>query len=132
MCAASGEKSPSPPGSWPDEHSASRLKQALARDSKIVGVSRDFERLAKYETAVRAALVAAAGHRLRLGLEAIVKIGGMENNAPMFARSGLGIAMPHASPAVKARAHAETALMRRMTLHMLSSTRPNTFARRVR
>ncbi len=108
--------------------------QALARASKIVGVSRDFEKLATCETAVRAALgegasvarsqsyyldvtppgvdkgtmVDAMGRLLGLGPEAIATIGNMENDVPMFARSGLGIAMGNASSAVKARAHAVT------------------------
>jgi Cof subfamily protein (haloacid dehalogenase superfamily) len=108
--------------------------ESLARASKIVGVSRDFDRLATCETALRAVLrqgasvarsqpyyldvtppgvdkgtmVDAMGRLMGLGPEAIATIGDMENDVPMFARSGLAIAMGNAGLAVKARAHAVT------------------------
>ncbi len=108
--------------------------EALDRASKIVGVSRDLARLADCEAALRAALgdgasaarsqpyyldvtppgvdkgtmVAALGRRLGIGSEAIATIGDMENDVPMFARSGMSVAMGNADPAVKARARAVT------------------------
>jgi hypothetical protein len=95
---------------------------ALDRASKIVGVSRDLARLADCEaacaqlwaTALRTArsqpyyldvtppgvdkgtMVAALGRRLEIGSEAIATIGDMENDVPMFARSGMSVAMGNA------------------------------------
>jgi hydroxymethylpyrimidine pyrophosphatase-like HAD family hydrolase len=53
-------------------------------------------------------MVDAMGRLMGLGPEAIATIGDMENDVPMFARSGLAIAMGNAGLAVKARAHAVT------------------------
>jgi hydroxymethylpyrimidine pyrophosphatase-like HAD family hydrolase len=53
-------------------------------------------------------MVAALARHLEIGSEAIATIGDMENDVPMFARSGVSIAMGNADPAVKARARAVT------------------------
>jgi Cof subfamily protein (haloacid dehalogenase superfamily) len=97
---------------------------------KIVGVSRDFDRLAECESAVRKALGASASASCsqryylditppgvnkgtvldalaeRLGIPAgeIVTIGDMDNDVSMFRKSGFGIAVGNASDAAKAAA----------------------------
>jgi Cof subfamily protein (haloacid dehalogenase superfamily) len=106
----------------------------LDRAAKIVGVSNDYDRVARYEAAGRAALAGAAtvvrsqpyycdvtppginkgrivdllAQRLGLSREQIAVLGDMENDLEMFARAGFGIAMGNAAPAVKARAQATT------------------------
>jgi Cof subfamily protein (haloacid dehalogenase superfamily) len=106
----------------------------LARAGKIVGACRDFERLDRCEAAVRAALGATAraarsqryylditpagldkgsvvdilSRRLSIPTGAIATIGDMDNDVPMFRRSGFGIAMGNASEAVKRLANAVT------------------------
>ena len=107
----------------------------LARAGKIVGASRDFERLAKCESAMQAALgataqatrsqnyyldvtpagldkgsmVEALSRRLSIPTAEIATIGDMSNDVPMFLKSGFGIAMGNATDAVKAQAKGVTA-----------------------
>lgn len=111
-----------------------RLDDHLAGACKLVGVSRDFERLTACEAAVRQALgerasvvrsqlyyldVTPAGTNkgtllndlaARLGVprEEIVTLGDMENDVPMFRNSGFSIAMGNASDEVKRLANAAT------------------------
>lgn len=99
----------------------------LARAGKIVGASRDFERLARCEVAMQGALtgkaqaacsqryylditpagldkgsmVEALSRRLSIPTSAIATIGDMANDIPMFARSGFSIAMGNAADTVK-------------------------------
>jgi Cof subfamily protein (haloacid dehalogenase superfamily) len=102
----------------------------LADLSKIVGVSRDFDRLAECESAVKAALgetasasrsqryylditppgvdkgtvVDALGQRLNIPPQEIVTIGDMDNDVSMFRKSGFGIAVGNASEGARAAA----------------------------
>jgi Cof subfamily protein (haloacid dehalogenase superfamily) len=111
-----------------------RLEDHLDAVAKIVGVSRDFERLtacapvARRALGNRAAIARAQSYYLditpaatdkgvfvtelmrRLGVPAaeIVTIGDMENDIPMFRKGGFSIAMGNASPEVKALAGAVT------------------------
>ena len=106
----------------------------LDRASKIVGVSRDFERLVACETAMQAALGASASiqrsqpyyldvtppdvdkgtvvealsRRLQIPRDQIATIGDMDNDVAMFRKSGLSIAMGNASEAAKRHAQAQT------------------------
>ncbi|MDB5409935.1 MAG: hydrolase [Rhodospirillales bacterium] len=106
----------------------------LAAAAKIVGVSSDGERLGRCEIAVRRALgerasvarsqpyyvdmtpagtdkgvfVATLARRLCIPLAEVATIGDMENDIPMFRRSGFAIAMGNAGAAVKRSADAET------------------------
>jgi Cof subfamily protein (haloacid dehalogenase superfamily) len=111
-----------------------RIDRHLDAVGKMVGVSRDFERLDACEPAARRTLgatasiarsqlyyldvtpfgtdkgVAVAGLALRLGIPAaaIATIGDMENDVAMFRKSGLCIAMGNATAEVKRQAHAVT------------------------
>jgi len=102
---------------------------------KIVGVSDDFDRLAKCEPDLKAALgkaahtarsqnyyldvtppgydkgtfVEALANRLNIPLANVATIGDMANDLPMFLRSGVSVAMGNASDAVKKRATHTTA-----------------------
>ncbi|MBV8849459.1 MAG: Cof-type HAD-IIB family hydrolase [Methylobacteriaceae bacterium] len=102
----------------------------LAHLTKIVGVSRDFDRLAECETAVKAALGASASaarsqryylditppgvdkgtvvdalaRRLNIPATEIVTIGDMDNDVSMFRKSGFSIAVGNASDAARAAA----------------------------
>jgi Cof subfamily protein (haloacid dehalogenase superfamily) len=102
----------------------------LANLSKIVGVSRDFERLAECESAVKAALganasaarsqryylditppgvdkgtvVDALAQHLDIPAAEIVTIGDMDNDISMFRKSGFSIAVGNASDAARAAA----------------------------
>lgn len=106
----------------------------LARSSKIVGVSADFDRLAALEPDVQAALggEARAGRSQRYYLDVtppgvdkgtvidflaghfgiahaeIVTIGDMDNDVPMFRRAGYAIAMGNGSEAAKDAADSVT------------------------
>lgn len=108
------------------------LAPLLDRAAKIVGVSRDFERLARCEAALQAELglaasvarsqsyylditppgvdkgtmVAGLAERLGIPLAEVATVGDAGNDVAMFARSGLSIAMGNASADVKARASA--------------------------
>jgi Cof subfamily protein (haloacid dehalogenase superfamily) len=99
----------------------------LADLSKIVGVSRDFERLAECEAAVKAALAGSASaarsqryylditppgvdkgttvdalaRHLGIPAEEIVTIGDMDNDVSMFRKSGFSIAVANASDAAR-------------------------------
>jgi hydroxymethylpyrimidine pyrophosphatase-like HAD family hydrolase len=99
----------------------------LADLCKIVGVSRDFDRLAECEGAVKAALgtsasaarsqryylditppgvdkgtiVDALAERLSIPAEEIVTIGDMDNDVSMFRKSGFSIAVGNASDAAR-------------------------------
>jgi Cof subfamily protein (haloacid dehalogenase superfamily) len=101
---------------------------------KIVGVSADFEKLAKCETTLQQALgVGASAVRsqnyylditpagfdkgtfveamaLRLGISTrrIATVGDMRNDIPMFAKSGVSYAMGNANDEVKSQASAQT------------------------
>lgn len=112
------------------ENFEDRLEDAI----KIVGVSADFVRLAACEAPVRTALqdratvarsqsyylditpagidkgVAVTGLMRRCGVEPaeVVTIGDMDNDVPMFRRSGFSIAMGNGSAAAKAAARART------------------------
>jgi Cof subfamily protein (haloacid dehalogenase superfamily) len=107
----------------------------IGRAIKIVGVSNDFDHLAQCEGEARAVLGSSAsasrsqryyldvtppdvskgtfveGIAARLGIprEEIVAIGDMDNDLPMFAKSGLSIAMGNAQDDVKAQATYTTA-----------------------
>jgi Cof subfamily protein (haloacid dehalogenase superfamily) len=107
----------------------------IGRAIKIVGVSNDFDHLAQCESEARAVLGSSAsasrsqryyldvtppgvskgtfveGIAARLGIprEEIVAIGDMDNDLPMFAKSGLSIAMGNAQDDVKAQATYTTA-----------------------
>ncbi len=107
----------------------------LASAAKIVGSSRDFDRLAHCEASMRETLgerasvarsqpyyldITAAGFgkgtfvddiagRLGIASEAIAVLGDMENDLAMFARAGCAIAMGNASEAVKQQAKYVTA-----------------------
>jgi hypothetical protein len=107
----------------------------LASAAKIVGSSRDFDRLAQCEGAMRDALgarasvarsqayyldITAAGfgkgtfveeiaRRLAVPLEKIAVLGDMENDLAMFVRAGCAIAMGNASETVKQQATHVTA-----------------------
>jgi Cof subfamily protein (haloacid dehalogenase superfamily) len=107
---------------------------ALERAGKVVGVSDDYDCVARCETQVRATLGAAAtvarsqlyyldvthpeankgavvvalSRLLAIPPSAIVTIGDGENDVLMFAKSGLSIAMGNASAEVKAQAHFAT------------------------
>jgi Cof subfamily protein (haloacid dehalogenase superfamily) len=100
--------------------------------TKIVGVSADFARLTTYETRARQVLspaltvnrsqryyldltppgvdkgtiVDALARHLGIPHEEIVTLGDMENDVPMFRKSGFSIAMGNAPPEVKAAASA--------------------------
>ena len=102
--------------------------------SKLVGASRDFDRLTVCEAAMREALgdrasvarsqlyyldVTPAGtnkgtllvdlaRRLRVPREEVVTLGDMENDVPMFRVSGFSIAMGNANAEVKRAADAST------------------------
>jgi Cof subfamily protein (haloacid dehalogenase superfamily) len=104
----------------------------LADLSKIVGVSRDFDHLARCETAVKEALGASASasrsqryylditppninkgtvvetlaKRLDILAAEIVTIGDMDNDVSMFRKSGFSIAVGNASDAARATASA--------------------------
>jgi Cof subfamily protein (haloacid dehalogenase superfamily) len=106
----------------------------LSATLKIVGVSRDFARLAECEAAMREALAGTAfaarsqpyyldvtapgldkgtaldAVALRLGipLVEVAVIGDMDNDLPMFRKAGFAIAMGNAPPEVKAEAEAVT------------------------
>ncbi|MGE0751320.1 MAG: Cof-type HAD-IIB family hydrolase [Variibacter sp.] len=106
----------------------------MGRAIKIVGVSNDFDQLAQCEGEVRAVLgssasasrsqryyldvtppgidkgtfVAGVAARLSIPREEIVVIGDMDNDLPMFATSGLSIAMGNAQNHVKAQANYST------------------------
>ncbi|WP_458759435.1 Cof-type HAD-IIB family hydrolase [Afipia sp. TerB] len=97
---------------------------------KIVGVSGDFDLLARCETELqkllggeahaarsqnyyldvtppgrdKGAFVAAIGERLGIAREEIATIGDMSNDLPMFASSGLSFAMGNAADPIKAKA----------------------------
>jgi Cof subfamily protein (haloacid dehalogenase superfamily) len=99
----------------------------LSNVSKIVGVSRDFDRLAECERAVKAALGASASasrsqryylditppsidkgtvvdalaQHLRVPAAEIVTIGDMDNDVSMFVKSGFSIAVGNASNAAR-------------------------------
>jgi hypothetical protein len=102
---------------------------------KIVGVSDDFDLLAKCEPDLKAALgkaahaarsqnyyldvtppgydkgtfVEALANKLKIPLDAVATIGDMTNDLPMFLRSGVSVAMGNATDAVKKRANHVTA-----------------------
>jgi Cof subfamily protein (haloacid dehalogenase superfamily) len=106
----------------------------LGRAGKIVGACLDFERLDRCEAAIKSALgssaqatrsqryyldmtpagldkgfmVEALSRRLSIPTSAIATIGDMDNDVPMFRRSGFGIAMGNATDAVKSMAHGVT------------------------
>jgi Cof subfamily protein (haloacid dehalogenase superfamily) len=106
------------------------LDQAL----KLVGVSADFDRLVRCEARVQAALkdqatvsrsqsyyldimppkvdkgvaVAELMRRCAVDPAAVVTIGDMDNDVPMFRRSGFSIAMGNGSAAAKGAAHVVT------------------------
>jgi hypothetical protein len=106
------------------------LDQAL----KLVGVSADFDRLARCEARVQAALkdqatvsrsqsyyldimppkvdkgvaVAELMRRCAVDPAAVVTIGDMDNDVPMFRRSGFSIAMENGSAAAKGAAQVVT------------------------
>ena len=114
---------------------AADLAPLLAGASKIVGVSRDHDRLAALESTLGAELgeravvhrsqpyyldvtppgidkggfVADLGRRLGIPRERIATLGDAGNDVPMFRASGLGIAMGNADPAVRRAAAAVTA-----------------------
>jgi Cof subfamily protein (haloacid dehalogenase superfamily) len=118
-----------------EPHIVASFEPYLDAAGKIVGVSADFERLAACETTLREALGGAAGatrsqryyldvtppgvdkgsvvdalaRRLAIPAAEITTIGDMENDVPMFRRSGFSIAMGNAPPPVQAAAHAVTA-----------------------
>jgi Cof subfamily protein (haloacid dehalogenase superfamily) len=107
----------------------------LARAGKIVGACRDFERLDQCEAALKAALGSTAratrsqryylditpagldkgsvvdvlSRRLSIPTSAIATIGDMDNDVPMFRRSGFSIAMGNATDSVKSQAKGVTA-----------------------
>jgi Cof subfamily protein (haloacid dehalogenase superfamily) len=111
-----------------------RLEDHIDGVAKLVGVSGDFDRLSDCETALRKAIgdgasvarsqqyyldVTPAGtnkgiivtelmQRLRIPADEIVSIGDMENDVPMFQKSGFSIAMGNASAAVSRFADAVT------------------------
>ena len=111
-----------------------RLEDHLESAVKLVGVSRDFERLASCELEMRRSLtdratiarsqsyyldITPAGTDKGLGVmklarqlnvpaDEIVTIGDMENDVPMFRNSGLSIAMGNATAEVKLTARAVT------------------------
>ena len=111
-----------------------RLEDHLEAVVKLVGVTRDFERLASCEQLMRPALadrasvarsqsyyldVTPAGtdkgagviklaRRLSVPVDEIVTIGDMENDVPMFRNSGFSIAMGNASAEVKSAAGGTT------------------------
>lgn len=113
----------------------SDLDRLLAEASKIVGVSRDHAHLARCEERLAADLgeratvhrsqlyyldvtpphldkgqfVAWMGRHLGIPTERIATFGDAANDSPMFARSGLSVAMGNADPAVQATASAVTA-----------------------
>lgn len=102
----------------------------LTEACKIVGASSDFARLKACEVAMKEAVgrdatavrsqnyyldvtppghdkgtfVAAIAKRLGIPTEAVATIGDMENDLPMFARSGVSFAMGNAADAIKQRA----------------------------
>ncbi|WP_232632018.1 Cof-type HAD-IIB family hydrolase [Methylobacterium sp. Leaf118] len=110
------------------------LTAPLARAAKIVGVSRDHDRLAAVEASLAAALgpraavhrsqayyldvtppgidkgrfVADLGRRLGIARGRIATLGDAGNDVAMFRESGLAIAMGNADPAVRAAAGAVT------------------------
>ncbi len=110
------------------------FERHLDRAAKLVGVSADFDRLAWCETRVRAALdgdatvarsqsyyldvtpptidkgVAVAELMRHCGVDPteVVAIGDMDNDVPMFRRSGFSIAMGNGSAAAKQAAQAVT------------------------
>jgi Cof subfamily protein (haloacid dehalogenase superfamily) len=111
------------------------LTPYLDRVCKIVGSSRDFDRLAECERVTRDALgagasvarsqpyyldvtppnvnkgtfLAALARRLQVEPEAIAVLGDMQNDLAMFCKAGLAIAMGNASNEVKQKAHHVTA-----------------------
>jgi Cof subfamily protein (haloacid dehalogenase superfamily) len=113
---------------------------------KIVGVSGDFDLLARCETELQAllggdahaarsqnyyldvtppgrdkgAFITAMGERLGIAREAIATIGDMSNDLPMFAASGLSFAMGNAADPIKAKA-----------THVTASNEDDGFARAV-
>lgn len=113
---------------------------------KIVGVSADFDLLARCESELQAALgpeahaarsqnyyldvtppgydkgtfVAAMAKRLDIPVEAIATIGDMTNDVPMFRASGLSFAMGNATDAIKAQA-----------VHVTASNEDDGFAKAV-
>ena len=102
----------------------------LTEACKIVGASSDFARLKDCEAAMKEAVgrdatavrsqnyyldvtppghdkgtfVAAISKRLGIPTDAVATIGDMENDLPMFARSGVSFAMGNASEAIKLQA----------------------------
>lgn len=113
-----------------DPNIVSDFAPFLAQAGKIVGVSEDFERLARCEAAMQEALGATASaarsqryylditpphldkgtfvdalsKRLNIAKDAIVTIGDMPNDLAMFRRSGRSIAMGNADDSVKREA----------------------------
>jgi Cof subfamily protein (haloacid dehalogenase superfamily) len=99
----------------------------LTEACKIVGASSDFARLQRCEAAMKEAVgreatavrsqnyyldvtppghdkgtfVAAMSKRLGISTDAIATIGDMENDLPMFAKSGISFAMGNAAPNIK-------------------------------
>lgn len=112
-----------------------RFGPAVQRAVKIVGVSNDFDHLARCESEIQALVAGTASvarsqryylditppgvskgtvvehvaARLGVPREEIVTLGDMANDVAMFERSGMAIAMGNADDAVKARATAITA-----------------------
>jgi len=102
----------------------------LAEACKIVGASSDFARLQRCEAAMKEAggleatavrsqnyyldvtppghdkgtFVAAMSKRLGISTDAIATIGDMENDLPMFAKSGISFAMGNAADGIKKHA----------------------------
>ena len=102
----------------------------LTEACKIVGASSDFARLQRCEAAMKEAVgreatavrsqnyyldvtppghdkgtfVAAMSKRLGVSTDAIATIGDMENDLPMFAKSGISFAMGNAAPNIKQHA----------------------------
>ncbi len=118
----------------------------LDKICKIVGVSADFDLLARCEPELQAALGSGAhaarsqnyyldvtppGHdkgtfvkamakRLNIPLQSIATIGDMTNDVPMFRTSGLSFAMGNATDAIKAQA-----------VHVTASNEDDGFAKAV-
>jgi Cof subfamily protein (haloacid dehalogenase superfamily) len=118
----------------------------LTEACKIVGASSDFTRLQRCEAAMKEAVgreatavrsqnyyldvtppghdkgtfVTAMSKRLGISTDAIATIGDMENDLPMFARSGISFAMGNAADNIKQRA-----------THVTDSNEHNGFARAI-
>jgi hydroxymethylpyrimidine pyrophosphatase-like HAD family hydrolase len=78
----------------------------LTKACKIVGASSDFARLQRCEAAMKEAVgrEATAVRSQNYYLDVIATIGDMENDLPMFAKSGISFAMGNAADNIKQRA----------------------------